>query len=322
MSIFVTMFGMTKLAMIKFGEDTGLDLTASETLPPADNIDSVEDTVSYVGSFLKWIQNYAVEVALPVAIRIAIAIIIFMVGRFFVKKLIAFMDKSLRKTSMEEGVIHFLNSLANGAGILVMIAICANYLNIGTGAIVAVLGSAGLAIGLSLQGSLANFAGGIVLLVSKPFLIGDYIIALGNEGVVVGIDMVYTTLLTPDNRKIVLPNGSLSGANIVNVTFAEKRRLDLTIGVDYSSDIKKVKDILEEIANKQETVLKDEDITVFVNAFESSSISMGLRVWTTCEDFWATKWAIQEEIKAKFDENGISIPFDRMDVTVLNEQSK
>ena len=204
-----------------------------------------------------------------------------------------------------------------------LIAKCANYLNFGTGAIVAVavLGSGGLALGLSLQNSLSNFAGGILLLLSKPFVVGDYIIALGNEGVVSKIDVIYTTLLTPDNRKIVLPNGSLSGANIVNVTNQDTRRVDITVGVDYASDISYVKSVLEEIAKSQELILKDQDILVYVDSFDSSAITMGMRVWTKSEDYWTVKWDLQEKIKITFDEKHISIPYERMDVSLVENNS-
>lgn len=298
----------------------GLDLTASETMPPKE-IDSVEDTVTWMGDMINWVKDYAIDVLLPVVIKLAIALAIFLIGKVILRKAVKILKKSLGKSNMEEGTIHFLTSLAHGAGLVVLIAVCANYLNFGTGAIVAVLGSGGLALGLSLQNSLSNFAGGILLLLSKPFVVGDYIIALGNEGVVSKIDVIYTTLLTPDNRKIVLPNGSLSGANIVNVTNQETRRVDITVGVDYASDISYVKSVLEEIAKSQELILKDQDILIFVDSFDSSAITMGIRVWTKSEDYWTVKWDLQEKIKITFDEKDISIPYERMDISFVEEDS-
>lgn len=304
-----------------YGEsDKGLDLTASETMPPAE-IASVQDTVSWMGKMLSWVKDYAIDVLLPVIIQLTIALIIFIVGKAILKKAVRILKRSLGKSNMEEGTIHFLCSLAHGVGMVVLLALCAYYLNFGTGAIVAVLGSGGLALGLSLQNSLSNFAGGILLLWSKPFLVGDYIIALGNEGVVSKIDIIYTTLLTPDNRKIVLPNGSLSGANIINVTNQETRRVDITVGVDYASDIRYVKSVLEEIAKNQESVLKDEEILIFVDSFDSSAVNMGMRVWTKSEDYWKVKWDLQERIKNTFDEKNISIPYERMDVKLMGDKS-
>lgn len=183
------------------------------------------------------------------------------------------------------------------------------------------LGSAGLALGLALQGSLANFAGGILLLYTKPFRVGDYICALGNEGTVVNIDIVYTTLLMPDNRKVVLPNGNLANTNIVNITHDTMRRIDILVGVDYESDIRQVKEVLLELAHQYPLVLQDQSIDVFVNDFDSSAISMGMRVWVSTDDYWKAKWDLQEQIKLMFDKNHISIPYDRVDVKMLGKES-
>lgn len=307
-------------ATLLYGESgSGLDLTASETMPPKE-IDSVEDTVTWMGDMINWVKDYAIDVLLPVIIKLAIALAIFLIGKVILRKAVKILKRSLGKSNMEEGTIHFLTSLAHGAGMVLLIALCAYYLDFGTGAIVAVLGSGGLALGLSLQSSLSNFAGGILLLVSKPFLVGDYIIALGNEGVVSKIDIIYTTLLTPDNRKVVLPNGSLSGANIINVTHQENRRVDITVGVEYSSDIVYVKSVLQEIAKSQELVLQDKDVLVFVDSFDSSAITMGMRVWTKSEDYWTVKWDLQEKIKIAFDEKNISIPYERMDISFVEKE--
>lgn len=308
--------------LLRSGDDTGLDLTTDATIPPTDNINSVEDTVTWMGKMAGWIEKYAIDIALPVLIKLLITVLIFFVGRFIVRKIIKILDKSMARSNLEEGTVHFLGSLAQGVGYLLLIAVCANYLNFGTGPIVAVLGSAGLALGLSLQNSLANFAGGILLLISKPFLVGDYIIALGNEGVVSKMDIIYTTLLTPDNRKIVIPNGSLANADIVNVTEQEKRRVDITVGVDYESDIVKVKTVLENIAKENELVLDDEEIVVFVDKFDSSAITMGLRVWVASENYWKVKWDLQEKIKIIFDEKNISIPYDRVDIKMVTEDKE
>lgn len=297
--------------------ESGLNIVPEETLPPFTEVSSVEDTVDLVGSIIEWCVKYAKDVLIPAGIKLLIALVIFFIGKFVVKKVVNILQKSLIKGNVEEGTVHFLSSLANGAGIIVVIAICANYLNFGTGAIIAVLGSGGLALGLSLQGSLENFAGGILLLLTKPFRVGDYIIALGNEGCVTKMDIIYTTLVTPDNRKIVLPNGNLSGANIVNVTDQEKRRVDISVGVDYASDIREVKKVLEEIAVNNEMVLVEDGINIFVDNFDSSAITMGLRVWTKSENYWNVKWDIQEQIKYEFDAKGISIPFDRVDVNMM-----
>lgn len=314
-----------KLAMtnwiVAFSDKQGMDLLPEDTPPAAEQISSVKDTVTWVQSMFNWIKKYAIDVILPLAIKIIIAIIIFQIGKFILKKLVKFLNRALEKNNVEEGTKRFLCSIANGGGKVILIFLVAYYLNFGIGAIVAMLGSAGLALGLALQGSLANFAGGILLLYTKPFRVGDYICALGNEGTVVNIDIVYTTLLMPDNRKVVLPNGNLANTNIVNITHDTMRRIDILVGVDYESDIRQVKEVLLELAHQYPLVLQDQSIDVFVNDFDSSAISMGMRVWVSTDDYWKAKWDLQEQIKLMFDENNISIPYDRVDVKMLGKES-
>lgn len=314
-----------KLAMtnwiVAFSDKQGMDLLPEDTPPAAEQISTVKDTVTWVQSMFNWIKKYAIDVILPLAIKIIIAIIIFQIGKFILKKLVKFLNRALEKNNVEEGTKRFLCSIANGGGQVILIFLVAYYLNFGIGAIVAMLGSAGLALGLALQGSLANFAGGILLLYTKPFRVGDYICALGNEGTVVNIDIVYTTLLMPDNRKVVLPNGNLANTNIVNITHDTMRRIDILVGVDYESDIRQVKEVLLELAHQYPLVLQDQSIDVFVNDFDSSAISMGMRVWVSTDDYWKAKWDLQEQIKLMFDKNHISIPYDRVDVKMLGKES-
>lgn len=300
-------------------QDGGLDVTPEETFPPVTEVSSVEDTVTMVGAVAEWVRNYALNTLLPVGIKVIITLLIFFVGKFVVKKIVNLIHASLLKSSIEDATVHFLCSLANGLGLVLVVSICCNYLKFGTGAIVAVLGSAGLALGLSLQGSLSNFAGGILLLVMKPFRVGDYIVAAGNEGVVNKMDIIYTTLITPDNRKIMIPNGSLSSANIINVTEQDTRRVDISIGVDYSSDLRQVKDVLLKLAKEHACVLQDEPIDIFVDSFDASAITMGCRVWTASENYWKVKWELQEEIKNTFDAEGISIPYERVDIHMIEK---
>lgn len=299
--------------------DTITDILPEETVPPISEVNSVEDVAGYAGKFTEWLWKFCQETVFPIGFKLIIALLIFFIGKKLIRHFIKVMEKSLNKASLEEGTIHFLCSFTSVVGTIVLIFIVAAYLNFSTGPIVAALGSAGLAVGLAMQGSLANFAGGLLILLMKPFRVGDYICANGCEGVVTRIDIVYTTISTGDNKVIVVPNGNLSNSEIVNVTKEEKRRVDLTIGIDYSEDIRRVKKILEDIANSHELVLKEEGIQVFVDEFDSSAITMGLRAWTATENYWTVKWELQEQIKIVFDENNISIPYDRLDVQLLNE---
>lgn len=277
------------------------------TLPPVEQTSPQE--------MWNWFEQF-IPALITFGKRIFIAILIFLIGKKILKGILKVLDKSFQRSNMEEGVNHFLLSLGKGLGYAILVVIIADYIGVGTSSILALVGSAGLAIGLALQGSLSNFAGGVLILLMKPFRIGDYIIALGNEGTVTGIDIFYTKLLTADNRLIVMPNGSLANASIVNVTNEPVRRLDLEVCIDYSENIKKVKDILSAIGQQQESILKDNDITIFVSSFDPSAIKLGMRVWVATEDYWNVKWDLHERIKAAFDENNIVIPFDQLDVNL------
>jgi len=163
---------------------------------------------------------------------------------------------------------------------------------------------------------LSNFAGGVLILIVKPFVIGDYIVSGAEEGTVIHIDIFYTRLLTVDNRLVVIPNGSLSNAVITNVTNETIRRVDFKVGIEYGEDIDKVKGILADIATANEKVLKDKPVDIYVDALDASSVNMGLRVWTSSADYWSVKWEILENIKKEFDKNNVSIPFNQLDVNI------
>ncbi len=250
------------------------------------------------------------------AIDIVIALVIFIIGKKLIGLIAKLLKKSFDRSNMDEGVSRFLLSIIRIAMYVVLIVVIAGLLGIETTSLAAIIGSAGLAIGLSLQGSLSNFAGGVLILVLKPFVIGDYIVSEGVEGTVTHIDIFYTRLITADNKMVVIPNGTLSNDVITNATNEPIRRVDMTVGIEYSEDYEKVKRILESIAQKEELVLKDQPVTIYVDSFSSSSVDIGFRVWTNTGDYWQAKWNILETIKREFDANGISIPFEQLDVNV------
>jgi len=261
------------------------------------------------------------EKALPVVIKFGLlifaSIIVYVIGKKIISWVIKLLKRSLQRSNVDEGVSKFLISLCRAFLYVVLLITIVSILGIPTSSFVAIVGSAGVTIGLALQGSLSNFAGGILILLLKPFRVGDYIVAMGNEGVVQGIDIFYTKLLTTDNRLIVIPNGALSNSNLVNVTNEEIRRLDLVIEVSYDSDLKKVKDVLYKTASENEMVLLEEHpIDVYVSSFESSSIAIGLRMWVETENYFKLKWEMLETIKERFDKEQIEIPFNQLDVTV------
>jgi len=271
-----------------------------------------------VNEFFEWVKS-CVPVVLNTLVSIIIALVIFYLGRKLIKFVVKLMDKSLSRANVDDGVLKFLNSLVTIALTIILVVVLAGFVGIETSSFAAILASAGLAIGLSLQGSLSNFAGGVLILVMKPFVIGDYIIACGNEGVVTGIDIFYTKLQTGDNKSIVIPNGQLSNGTITNVTKQDSRRVDIVVGVEYSQNIQVVKELLLKLAASNELVDKEKAVDVFIDAFDASSVNIGFRVWTAKENYWTVKWALMESIKEEFDKKGISIPFNQLDVCIKKE---
>lgn len=284
---------------------------------------NLEETVSEVvdnpGLIREWFDNAAPK-ALSFAVQLVITILILLVGIKLINLVVKLIMKSFERSNMEKGVSTFLGSLIRYILYFILIMILLSGFGVTTGSVVAVLGSAGLTVGLALQGSLANFAGGVLILLLKPFVVGDYIIASGEEGTVIAITIFYTKLVTADNKAVVIPNGTLSNSNITNVSHMETRRVDIQVGVDYSSDLSKVKEVLLQVVQSDEAVLKDQPVNIFVAALADSSVNMGVRVWVCNADYWTAKWRLTENIKNAFDENGIEIPYPHMHI--LADQGK
>lgn len=250
------------------------------------------------------------------------AALVAIVGWYIIKVIVKAFSKILYRSKLDDSVASFLTSLTRMILKILLVIIVITTLGVDMTSILALVGSAGLAIGLALQGCLSNFAGGVLILILKPFKVGDYILdGNGNEGTVTSIDIIYTHLLTADNRAIVVPNGALSNATIMNNTEQDIRRIDFNVSVDYSENIDKVKKILLELAESDDFVIKNDEerpYSAFVNKFDPSAISMTLRVWVTTEDYWTAKAEIQEMIKMSFDKNDIVIPYDKLDVNITN----
>lgn len=251
--------------------------------------------------------------------KILIAFLIFIIGRKLIKWLKKFIVKSVTPR-LEPGIAGFLQSAAGIILNLVLIFAIVEYLGFSTASLVTVLGSAGLAIGLALQGSLSNLAGGVLILVNKPFTIGDYIVVGNLEGTVTNIGICYTKLNTVDNRVVVLPNGNLSNNNLVNVSAEPKRRIDLVVPISYDDDIRTVRNVLTDIAGSQPKVLADEPVEVYTKEFGDDSIQILYRFWVKREDYWEVYFGTQEKIRYAFLEKGISIPFRQVDVTIKNPE--
>lgn len=243
----------------------------------------------------------AVFVILVVGFKIA-GIVRRMLGRTFDRM---DMEVSLRK---------FLLSAVYACVCGLAVFVAAEKLGINSASIIALIGSAGLALSLSLQNMLGNFAGGVALLMLKPFKVGDYIICGSEEGCVSAIGLVYTTLHTMDNRQVTLPNGTLSNSNLTNVTAQEKRRLEIKVMIGYQSDLKRAKEILEELFTDNALIKQEEGILVFVDSLGDSGVVLGARAWVATGDYWSVKWDLTEKIKLSFDEEGIEIPYQQVDV--------
>ncbi len=251
--------------------------------------------------------------------RLFAAAVILLIGSRVIKFTSKFLKRTLDKMGLEIGISRFLVSVAKAFQYGILIFIAAEKIGISSASIIALLGSAGIAIGLALQGTLTNFAGGILILVTKPFKVGDYIISQGGEGQVSNIGVVYTTLVSADNRKIVIPNGTLSNEPMTNVTGMGKRRVDISVGISYTADLKKAKEILQRLFEEHPLVLKEEPIQVFVDSLGDSAVLIGGRAWAASENYWECRWNITEAVKLEYDKAGIEIPFNQIDVHMVSQ---
>lgn len=250
------------------------------------------------------------------ALQVIIAIVVYAVGAKIIKMTVKIVRKALERRNTDIGVTQFLSAVIRYSMYFVLFMMILNLFGIATTSAVAVLGSCGVAVGLALQGSLANFAGGVLILLLKPFVVGDYIIEGSNEGTVYEISIFYTKLKTVDNKVIVIPNGNLSNSSLINVSHMDKRRVDVAVGIAYEADIRTAKDILYKVAEEDPARLPGEDIVVAVDNLGASSVDMTVRIWVKSEDYWPTKWRLTENIKYALDENNISIPYQQIDVQI------
>lgn len=248
-------------------------------------------------------------------VSLVTALIVFFVCKKIIRWVLKLVNAGFTKAGVDSGVAGFVGSVLKVILYFVLIMMVANIIGIETTSVMALVGSVGLTVGLALQGSLSNFAGGVLLLLLKPFRVSDYIVAQGVEGTVMNIDLFYTKILTVDNRAIVLPNGTLSNGSIINVTREPERRLDLIVPIGYEDDIRQVKSLLEGVADKhRDMILQDRDIMVLVNGFGDDAVEIAFRVWVKKEDYWTLRAELLEDIKYTFDENNITIPFHQMDI--------
>ncbi len=271
-----------------------------------------EEILNNIGA---WLSTFV----MTFGVRIIGAILVLVIGFKVVKLLLKLLRKTDKFAKIDPGAETFIFStlsfLLKAVVALTAIAI----LGVPMTNFVAVLGSIGLAIGLALQGSLSNFAGGLMILIFHPFTVGNFITAAGVSGTVKEISILYTILDTPDNIRIVVPNGQLSNAVVSNVSYHDTRRVDFKFGVSYKSDLKQVISLLQGMASQDERVLKDKDIFTKISSYDESQITITMRVWVNSGDYWAVFFDFTEKAKELFDENGIEIPFPQLDVHVTSD---
>ena len=267
-------------------------------------------SIAHVKQLLNDLGNWSVSLIG----KIVIAVLIWFIGKKIIRVLDKLVKKMLDRSTLDKGVVNFVVSVLKFVMYAILIMIVVDKLGFQTTSLLTLFGSAALAIGMSLQGSLSNFAGGILILIFKPFKVGDYIIVGTNEGTVKSIEILYTRLVTIDNKVVMLPNGSLSNSSIVNVGAENTRRIDIQIGIGYSSDIPKAKKLLEQVINSEKGILKDKDILVVVKSLDESCVTLETRAWVNTADYWNVRFNLLERYKNIFDENGIEIPFNQLDV--------
>ncbi len=255
------------------------------------------------------------EKAFHLGLRVVLAGLAFLIGIQLIRILRRIIKKALGRSRIEESAVRFIDSFIKFGLYFVLVLMIASSLGVDAASILAILGSASVAIGLAVQGSLSNFAGGVLLLILKPFTAGDYIKdGQGNEGTVDAVDIFYTQLITPDNRVVVLPNGTLANGTITNFTRCSERRIDIPVGISYDGDIKKAKAVIEDVLRADAAVIGERDVMVFVDSLGESSVNLVARCWSLQDDFWPAKWRLTEAVKYALDEAGIKIPYPQMDV--------
>lgn len=253
---------------------------------------------------------------IPWSIRIVSAILIFVIGRWVAKLVVNFVERIMLRGKLDEMLVHFLGNIIKALLLIVVILAALEQLGVQTTSALAILGAAGLAVGLSLQSSLSNFAAGVMLISFRPFKVGDYIEAGGTAGIVESIAIFNTVFRTGDNREVTVPNGQIYGGTIVNYSARDTRRIDLSFSIGYDDSIKRAKELIEQTLQEDERILEDPEPTIMVMELGANSVDIAVRPWVKSADYWSVRPDLLEKIKQSFDDNGISIPYPQQDVYI------
>lgn len=281
--------------------DSATEVTAEATKEVNGFFQFIEDNIPNIVSF---------------GIKVVLALVFFFIGGKVIKWIRKIVRRSFERTGADTGVTQFVDSMLKFGLYALLIFMIATNFGVESSSVAALIASAGVAVGLALQGSLSNFAGGILILLLKPFVVGDYIAVPqeGIEGTVKEIQIFYTKMATVDNQTVVVPNSILTSNSLTNVTARPERKLDLKVGISYDADMKQAKHIIEEILHRDLSVIQDEETVVFVSDLADSAVMIGLRAWVKTEEYWAARWRILEQIKTEFDQAGIEIPYNQLTV--------
>jgi small conductance mechanosensitive channel len=255
-------------------------------------------------------------------LKVIAAVVIFIVGRWVAKGLKRLMVRALTKGKVDETLVSFLGHLTYFTLLAFVIIAALNQLGIQTTSFIAILGAAGLAVGLALQGSLANFAAGVLMIIFRPFRVGDYVEGGGTAGIVEEIQIFTTKLRTPDNKSIIIPNAKITGDNIVNYSAKDSRRMDMIVGVSYDDDYDQVKEVLQDILAKDGRILEEPPPTIAILEFGDNSVNFAFRPWVKTAEYWDVYFALTEAIKKRFDEEGITIPYPQRDVHLFEHKEE
>lgn len=280
-------------------------------------IETTNEAAEDVNVFIQYLQDHIPNL-ISFAIEIVLALIFFFLGRIAIKWIRKLIRKMLERSNVDKGVETFVDSLLKFMLYAILLFTIATKFGFDTASVAALIASAGVAVGLAVQGSLSNFAGGILILLLKPFVVGDYIIEdnHGNEGTVKEIQLFYTKLLTVDNRTVVIPNGMLTNNSLTNVTHMDERKLELKVSISYESDLLKAKAVLADLIRKESRIMQDKEHRIFVDELGDDGVILGMRCWVSTEDYWNVRWDMLEGIKLTFDRESIVIPYRQMNVRI------
>lgn len=278
-------------------------------------IETTQEATEEVNVFIQYVQEHIPNL-ISFGIQVILAIIFFCIGRMIIRWIRKIAGRMLERSSADKGVEQFVDSLLKFGLYAILIFTIATKFGVDTASVAAIIASAGVAVGLALQGSLSNFAGGVLILLLKPFVVGDYIIEdnHNNEGTVKEIQLFYTKLVTLDNRTVIIPNGMLTNNSLTNVTQMDERRLELKICISYEADLKNAKEVLRKVMNQEGRIDPNKEQNIFVDELGMDGVVIGIRGWVKTEEYWPVRWQMLENIKLALDAEGIDIPYHQIEI--------